>query len=253
MYKHLIDLLGSQLQEQADPKVKEWWQNYVKGSAPFRGVKMPVIRAALHSWYDQHISAALDIDQQMDLALAFFAERYSEDKLAGILFLSEILLPKRAIQRPRDIPRFSDLFTAGYIYDWNVCDWFCVKVLGLLIESGSKPWAEDISAWRESENLWLARSSLVPFTRVAAEENYYPLVKNSCRALIKRDERFAKTAVGWILRDISKHNQDFVYHVIDDNLVHFSAESLRNALKYSSKDEQKHYLGLLKQTQQNTG
>jgi 3-methyladenine DNA glycosylase AlkD len=249
MSKSLIRKLGTQLQAQADPKVKDWWQNYVKGSAPFRGVKMPLIRSTLRSWHEEHISTALELDQQMDLALELFQEKYTEDKLAGTLFLGEILLPKEAIQRPRDVERFSILFNAGYIYDWNVCDWFCVKVLGPLIEAGGETWVDDISAWRNAENLWLARASLVPFTKVAGNENYYLTIRSSCAVVIQRQERFAKTAVGWILRDISKHDQDFVELFIQENLVHFSAESLRNALKYSSKDVQKQYIGLMKEAQ----
>lgn len=252
MYKPHIGKLQSLLQENADPKVKDWWENYVKGSAPFRGVKMPLIRSTLRRWYEGDIPASLDDDQQMDLALALFPEKYTEDKLAGTLFLAEILLPEGAVQRQRDLKRFSILFNAGYIYDWNVCDWFCVKVLGPLIEAGGEPWAKDISAWRDAENLWLARASIVPFTKVASDENYYPLIDKSCAVLIKRDERFSKTAVGWILRDISKHDREFVEQVIENNLAYFSTESLRNALKYSSKDERKYYLELMKQAQKNT-
>jgi 3-methyladenine DNA glycosylase AlkD len=51
--------------------------------------------------------------------------------------------------------------------------------------------------------------------------------------LIRREERFAKTAVGWVLRDLSKHDSAVVKDFVDQNLRYFSAESLRNALKYS--------------------
>jgi 3-methyladenine DNA glycosylase AlkD len=252
MYEQHIGKLQSLLEENADPKVKDWWENYVKGSAPFRGVKMSLIRSTLHRWYQQDISAYLDVNQQMDLALALFPQEYTEDKLAGTLFLADILMPKGAVQRPRDVMRFSTLFNAGHIYDWNVCDWFCVKVLGSLIAAGGGPWAKDISAWHDAGNLWLARASVVPFTKVANDENYYSLVGKSCAVLIKRDERFAKTAVGWILRDISKHDREFVEQFIENNLVYFSTESLRNALKYASKDEQKYYLGLMRKAQKST-
>ena len=59
----------------------------------------------------------------------------------------------------------------------------------------------------------------------------------SCQVLIRREERFAKTAVGWVLRDISKYDPAFVMRVVEENLVHFSTESLRNALKYFAKED----------------
>jgi 3-methyladenine DNA glycosylase AlkD len=46
------------------------------------------------------------------------------------------------------------------------------------------------------------------------------------------DERFAKTAVGWILREISKHGEPWVRKEIADNIKDFSTESLKNATKY---------------------
>ena len=72
------------------------------------------------------------------------------------------------------------------------------------------------------------------------------MIEKSCKKLIKREERFAKTAVGWLLREISKQDEDFVKQFIEHHIKHFTAETIRNALKYSSKDEKKHYLTLLK-------
>ena len=41
MYKSYITPLQVILLENADPEVKEWWECYVKQSAPFMGVKAP--------------------------------------------------------------------------------------------------------------------------------------------------------------------------------------------------------------------
>ena len=186
------------------------------------GVKMADIRSVLHQWHQEYVADTLDADRQFELALALFHETHSEEKLAGTLFLQEILLPAGIVTCERDVDRFADLFTSGYIYDWNMCDWFCVKVLGPLIETQGEPCANRISEWRSAENLWQARASLVAFVKVAEDSAYYPLVKKSCQVLIRRQERFAKTAVGWILRDISKHDPDFVVGVIQENIDGFS-------------------------------
>ncbi|UCH80821.1 MAG: DNA alkylation repair protein [Nitrospiraceae bacterium] len=101
--------------------------------------------------------------------------------------------------------------------------------------------------WRTAENLWQARASLVAFVKVADNSIYYPAIQTSCQILITRKERFAKTAVGWILRDISKHNESFVQHFIDENIKTFSTESLKNAIKYFSKDIKNQYVKILKE------
>lgn len=246
MAEKYINSLQSQLQQSAREEVKTWWEGYVKESAPFRGVKMPEIRKLLHQWYQAEGIATLPDAVQKDLALALFRGDFTEDKLAGTLFLQELLLPAGQIDWREDLPRFAALFAEGWIYDWNTCDWFCVKVLGPLIQREGDDCAAAIAGWREAENLWQARASLVPFVKVAAETRYYPLIRQGCRALLAREERFAKTAVGWILRDVSKHDRDFVRGVVGEYGPNFSRESLLNALKYFEKEEKRALMGQVK-------
>ena len=241
-----ITTLQTRLQEKAIPKTKAWWESYLKQVISFRGVKMPTIRAVLHDWYAESIEQRLTLAEKKHLALDLFRGEYAEDKLAGILFLQEILLPAGAIVWQTDIPRFASLFTNGWIYDWNTCDWFCVKVLGPLIRREGRACAEAIAAWRRAENLWQARAAVVAFVGVADNSDYYPLIGDSCQVLIRWRERFAKTAVGWILRDISKQDKMWVKTFIEGNLSHFSNESLKNATKHFDQDERTTYLRLLK-------
>ncbi len=246
MFTELKLKLRESLAYHADAKTKAWWENYVKGSAPFLGVKMPVIRQELHRWHESGVEGVWDYPAQVELALSLFDEKYAEEKLAGTLFLQEILLPAGVINCEHEIDRFAALFSDGKIYDWNICDWFCVKVLGPLIRERGLDCANQISRWRSAENLWQARACLVPFVSVADTNVYYPDVERSCQVLIRRKERFAKTAVGWILRDISRYDEAFVRQVIEGNIKHFSSESLKNATKYFDKDDQSHYKRMLK-------
>jgi 3-methyladenine DNA glycosylase AlkD len=228
----LIDDLRQRLEAEADPQAKAWWENYVKEGSPFLGVKMSVIRSLVEVWHSQEVESELDIDEQLELALELIREDYSEEKLAGILYLQVILIPAGAVDCPQEIDRFAEVFDHEGIYDWNICDWFSVKVLGPLIYDQGMLCAEAVSGWRYAENLWQARASLVPFVKVAEDSTYHDLIEESCRVLLARDERFAKSAVAWVLRDISKHDPAFVERVVQDNLELFNKESLRNATKH---------------------
>jgi len=241
--------LRALLLQDADPDTQAWWDRYVKESAPFMGLKMSTTRKRVQEWHEARVAGWLDPDQQVDLALALFGGTFTEEKLAGTLFLAEILLPTSVIVCQRDLARFAELFAEGRIADWNVCDWFCVKVLGPLIQRYGVPCAREISAWRSAENLWQARASAVAFVRVADELAYRAMIEASCRDLIRREERFAQTAVGCVLREVSKHDDDFVRHFVSEHLSSFSAESLGNATKSLGKDERKHYRRLLKEAQ----
>jgi 3-methyladenine DNA glycosylase AlkD len=176
----------------------------------------------------------------VDLALALFDGEYTEEKLAGILFLQEILSPTGALRWKRDLPRFAAFFDDGKIHDWNVCDWFCVKVLGPLIQVNGLACAEQVARWRNAANLWRARASLVAFVKVVHDRHYHGPIGASCRVLIRRPERLAKTAVGWVLRDLSRHDESRVQQIIEKNIRHFTPETLKNATKYFPREVRYH-------------
>lgn len=79
--------LQKYLRYRANAETKAWWENYVKESAPFMGVKMPVIRTVLHQWYKENVEGILEYSEQLELALSLFDGEYTEEKLAGTLFL----------------------------------------------------------------------------------------------------------------------------------------------------------------------
>ncbi len=87
MHAKLIQQLHSRLCRHASETRKHWWENYVKGSAPFLGVKMGDIRTVVSKWHQQQVAHQLPPDQQLELALALFEGEFTEHKLAGILLI----------------------------------------------------------------------------------------------------------------------------------------------------------------------
>jgi hypothetical protein len=101
----LIDRLQSRLNASATAATREWWTKCLRGAASFRGVKMGDVRTAVHAWFNEEgLGEYLSVGQQKDLALMLLEEDYSEDKLAGVLFLQEILLPEGALEWRSELP-----------------------------------------------------------------------------------------------------------------------------------------------------
>ena len=239
----LKEKLKSRIAKFADEKRKLWFENYIKHGTKFRGVQIPTIRAELKAWSKDENIDKLPLDAQLDLALSFFEEEYSEDKLAGILFLQLYLYDK--FNYNDLLLRFESIFENGYIYDWSVCDWFCTRVLRQMIKENGRKCAEAISKWNTAKNVWQARCSVVAFTTLTKDNEYTSLLLKSNAKLIKREERFAKTAVGWILRELSKVDKQIVVNFIAENRQSFSRESLENATKYFEKEEKRKMRELL--------
>jgi 3-methyladenine DNA glycosylase AlkD len=243
-YKRLITPLQKSLDDKATQKTKVWWESYMKGVIQFRGIGIPQIRVLIAAWIDKYGIKDFSKEDQLELALTLFREPMAEDKIAGILYLQYYLYDQ--LNWEVLLRKYETLYEDDLIFDWNTCDWFCVRVLSPTIAKNGVDCAKWISAWRASDNLWQARSSVVAFVKVASNQSYYPYIQESCHALIERHERFAKTSVGWVLRDISKHDESFVKSFIEQHLKSFSVESLRNAVKYLAHEEREKYVKMLK-------
>jgi 3-methyladenine DNA glycosylase AlkD len=232
--RHIREL-QSRIQGKAEPRTRAWWEAYLKHVIPFRGVKMADVRAVLHRWYaDQELDSRLSLKEQKALALALFHQEHAEDKIAGILFLQEILLPAGAIEWREDLPRFADLFREGWIDDWNTCDWFCVKVLGPLVVREGEACARAIAQWKTVENLWQRRASGVAFVNLAkkGDDNFAgftALLLETCAATVRHQERFSQTGTGWVLRELSRADPQRVRLFVRDYICDFSSEGLRYA------------------------
>ena len=99
------------------------------------------------------------------------------------------------------------------------------------------PCAKAISKWNNAKNVWQARCSVVAFANLTKQKKFTPLLLKSCSVLIQREERFAKTGVGWIMRELSKTDKKIVVDFINKNKKHFSKESLTNSIKYFNSTE----------------
>ena len=223
----MIAELQAELDRRADPAKKEWWEGYVKGAA-FRGTPMGEIRAALRDWLAARPEAAT-----RETAFELIREPLSDDKLAGILILSEHLLGELG---PEDLPAFRELLAQEHLGGWNDCDWFCVKVLGRMLarSPARERIADELVEWTRSDELWVRRAGLVGFVNLASKgDQALPGLTRRVLAGAERNvadpRRFAQTSVGWTLRELSKAEPEAVARFLRDHGERMSAEARRAA------------------------
>ena len=226
----LIDELQTALSARATPARRDWWTRYLKGAIEFRGLGVPEIREEVAAWRTKTGLDSAPLDDQFAIALVLLREPIAEDKLAGILYLQEYLNAHVAWRIA--LPQYAELLDHGYIHEWSTCDWFCVRVLGPTIARHGVPCARTIASWHRAENLWRARASAVAFVNLVADPRFHDLIERSCATLIRRDERFAKTAVGWVMRELSHHDPNRVAKFVRQHERHFSRESLKSATRF---------------------
>ena len=169
---------------------------------------------------------------QVELLTDLMSQEYTEDKLSAILYLQLFWKDKYDKQK---IDLISDWFDSNLITDWNVCDWLCVRILTPMIDSSTKKTIAELKKWNKSKNLWKARASHVPFAQCKTIGQHKNIIENFSVELVKREERFCKTAVGWVLREYSKIDSDFVTKFLSTYENWTTKEVIRNAKKYLKK------------------
>lgn len=223
-------VITEELRRSGSAKKALWWNQYMKGEIPFLGVGMPEIRQVfLNKDREQHFSE-LSMNKQVSMVNGLMRGGFAEEKLAAILYVQLFWLNKMKATFLMNL--VEDWFDQKHIHDWNTTDWLCVKVLTPLVDSGGEEVLWKLKKWNRDPYLWKARASLVPFAQAQSIAEHGPLIDRLSDILIRRKERFAKTAVGWVLREYSKHDVEFVLDFLSKHVKHTTGEVKRNALKY---------------------
>lgn len=210
----------------------KWLENYIKHGIKSKGVGIPEIRDIVKEATKDYKLLELDISKQVDLLSDLMTSEYTEDKLSAIIYIQ---LNWNRTNEPEKIALISDWFDKELITDWNVCDWLCVRLLTPMIDNWPKNTLRELKKWNKNHNQWKVRASIVPFAQCKSLDKHKNLVEEFSIELIKRDERFCKTAVGWVLREYSKIDSGFVTRFLDENKKWTTNEVIKNATKYINK------------------
>lgn len=214
------------------PEKAKWLENYVKHNVKSKGVGIPEIRKIITQANKDYELTKKSIVEQLKLLNDLMNKEYTEDKLAAILYLQLFWKGKNEKQTVNII---SQWFDKDLITDWNVCDWLCVRILTPMIDNWTKPTLLELSKWNKDKNLWKARASLVPIAQCKTINQHKSIIKEFSTELIKREERFCKTSVGWILREYSRIDREFVITFLSDFENWTTKEVIKNATKYINK------------------
>jgi 3-methyladenine DNA glycosylase AlkD len=224
------ETLVQELKIRSVPQKADWWNSYMKGEIRFVGTSISEIRKLL---IEKNCSDGLDqlpMNQQVSLVNGLMRSELAEHKLAAILYVQLFWLGNQ--KNSFLLSLISDWYDDRFIYDWNTSDWLCVKVLTPIVNSGDEKVIWTLKRWNRDPYLWKARASLVPFAGSKCIGDHSKSIEHFSAILIRREERFAKTAVGWVLREYSKMDEDFVHDFLSRHIKHTTWEVKRNALKY---------------------
>jgi 3-methyladenine DNA glycosylase AlkD len=222
--------ISEQLHRCASREKAAWWNQYLKGEIPFIGVGTPEIRRIFLERNREFSFGKLPMNRQVSLVNGLMRGDFAEEKLAAILYVQLFWMDRMRSTFLMNL--VSDWFDDRFIHDWNTTDWLSVRILTPLVDSGDPKVIWKLKRWNRDPYLWKARASLVAFARASGITGHAKSVERFADILIRREERYAKTAVGWVLREYSKHDPEFVLSFLSQHAKYITAEVKRNALKY---------------------
>ena len=115
---------------------------------------------------------------------------------------------------------------------WDTIDFIAPKILGEYFKLYPQNIKQKANQWISSNNIWLQRSSLL-FQLKYKENLNTELLTHVIHSLLDSEEFFVNKAIGWILREYSKTNSEWVCDFIDK--TNLSKLSNREGLKFIKK------------------
>ncbi|MBC8374448.1 MAG: DNA alkylation repair protein [FCB group bacterium] len=221
--------ISTRLREHQDSKKAKWLENYVKHDIKSLGVGIPIIREILKAEERKFELSKQPFTHQEQVLDELMRNEYTDFKLAAILFIQLYGQNHPPVQL---LAMISKWFDEHWINDWNVCDWLCVRLLSPIIDNHPQTAIPTFQLWNKDTYLWKARASLVPFAQCKTLKDHKNHVQDLSEILIQREERFCKTAVGWVMREYSKIDQNFVRSFLDEYGESTTKEVVRNATKH---------------------
>jgi len=223
-------IVVEEIQEKSVPQKADWWNSYLKGKIAFLGLGIPEIRKILIELNKAQNLEHLPMNRQVGIVNGLMRGHFAEQKLAAILYVQLFWLGKK--KNSFLLSLITDWFDDRLIYDWNTTDWLCVKLVTPMLDSGDEKVLWFLKRWCRDPYLWKARASLVSFAQCQHKEDHALDIERCADILIRRPERFAKTAVAWVLREYSKSDEEFVLNFLSRHVKYTTSEVKRNALRY---------------------
>lgn len=215
----LAESIRMALRAAADPSLAPGQQAYMKSAMPFLGVRMPAVRALVRE-------AARDADDPAalrDAALALWREADSrEERYAALALMA--LKPLRGDTRL--LPVHEEMIRTGAW--WDLVDEAAHR-LRELFDADPQLLALEMRVWADDDDLWIRRAAIISQLGRRASTDL-GVLEYAILANADDPQFFLRKAIGWALRDYSRHDPDWVRRFVSGH-PELSALSRREALK----------------------
>lgn len=218
--KDYLATLQLELETHGDPKIASEQKAYLRNQFLFYGIKTPVRR---------------------DMQKPFLAKQYlpPKENLENLVktlwnkpqreyhYFAQELVQKYTKQfEEKDILLLEFMITHNSW--WDTVDLIATKLVKAYFKKFPDQRDQYIEKWLSSENIWLQRTCLI-FQLLEKEKTDLKLLEHAINSLLGSKEFFINKAIGWILRDYSRTDANWVIDFVKQTPL--EPLSKREALK----------------------
>ena len=213
-------------------------KRYLKSELRHYGVSVPVIRKLARRFAREHkdVSKAELIGLTTEL---WDRHVYELRKLAV-----NILAARVEVLDVSDVDFVEGLLRRSHT--WALIDDLSMNVVAPMLSSS--PDAERIrSRWSEDDDFWVRRTAMLALLpRLRRGLDGWDEFAGYADAMLDEEEFFIQKAIGWVLREVSKHSPDLVFEWMQTRVAMASSVTFREASKYLSEHQRSRLLELRK-------
>jgi len=223
MIQDFIETLTTELQKNTDVKIATEQKAYMRGQFEYYGIKTPKRREIQKPFLIKQF-----LPPKSD-AIEIVKKLWNKPERDYHYIAQELMLKYARQFEEKDMAVFE--FMVVNKSWWDTVDFIATKLMGTYFKmypEKRKPFVEN---WLKSNNIWLQRSALL-FQLKYKEELDTQLLEFTIASLLGSKEFFINKAIGWVLRDYSRVNPQWVLDYVHNTAL--NGLSRREALRLIS-------------------
>jgi 3-methyladenine DNA glycosylase AlkD len=204
-------------------------KRYLKSELEFFGVTVPEMRRVVTGAVRGY--PGLDGAGMVAWAVALWGEPVHDRRMAAVEILT-LAAPRLGAGELAVVERL--VRESG---TWALVDGLAGNVAGEIALRDPRSWPV-IDRWAVDADFWVRRSALLALLRgIRTGRPDLPRFTRYAQPLLAEREFFIRKAIGWVLREISKHDPDWVARWTETHLSEMSGVTFREAVRRLPTDE----------------
>lgn len=226
----LLSELRTAFSKYADPQRARGQQAYMKSTMPYWGVMVPEVRKICNQIFKNHVPQSNQEYRETVVHLFESAQR-REEWYAGMNYAKKFkkFITEENLDLYLEIIRLTQW--------WDIVDDFAVHLVGETLKESDNI-AAYLRQWITDENMWVRRTALLAQLKYK-EKTDAALLAELILAVVHEKEFFIRKAIGWVLREYSYTDPEWVKNFIKKHEDKLSGLSIREGLKAIKRLENK--------------